>query len=145
VGRGFAKLERQDLLLGDLALIDRILDVVRRDDVAHQCLQHLNPLLLACFAQLALEFMLELELGVAADEIARGILAADEPAERSRIRQDHFVVEIRNQLAAAAVLHIEQRQLVGNDGPFDESLHLDVEAVAGGEHDRVIADHLEPL
>ena len=29
-------LEREDLLLGDLALVDRVLDLVRRHDVAHQ-------------------------------------------------------------------------------------------------------------
>src|SRR5262249_26730147 len=82
---------------------------------------------------------------VAADEVARAVLAAHEPAERSRVRQNDVFIQIWNQLAARTVFDVKQRQLVRDDRPLDESLHLDVEAVAGRKPDRVGTGHLEAL
>ena len=103
---------------------------VRRHDVAHQRLEDLDPLLAARLAQLVLELLLELELRVAADEVAGVVLAADEPREAAGVRQDDLLLEELDQLAALAVLRVDQRQLVRDDRPLDEALHLDLEAVA---------------
>ena len=44
-----------------------------------------------------------------------------------------------NELAAFAVLDVEERELVGDDAPLDEALHADGEAVGAGETSIAVA------
>ena len=87
-------LELLDLLLGDLALVDRVLDRARGGlDVAHQGLADLDALLRGTPREAGLELLLEFQLGVAGDEVAGGVLAADEPAEAAGVGEDDLLLD----------------------------------------------------
>ena len=128
LGHHHLLLERLDLLLGDFALVDQRLDLFGRDDIAHQRLADDDPLLAHCVAKLRFKLLLELQLGIAADEIAGVVLASDNPAEAAGVRQNHLLFDKFDQLAAFGILHINERQILRIDLPFDKSIELDVEA-----------------
>ena len=138
-------LELDDLLAGDLAVIDRLLDRIRRNDVPHQRLLDLNPLLGACLAQFPVKFLLEFQFRIAADEITRIILTARKPAETPGIRKDYPLFQKRNQIPAIGIFHIYQRQFVWLNAPLDEPFELNIKAISRWEMNRVVAAHLKAL